>query len=65
MTSQPDPPPGLVLRMFRKGLNSFEIAEKLLIPESLVVRLLNVAREAQRDPANPSLPPVREPPLEG
>ena len=65
MTFRPDPPPGLVLRMFRKGLNSFEIAEKLLIPESLVVRLLNIAREAHHDSSNPSLPPVRKPPLEG
>ena len=53
----------LVLRMFRAGLDTHGIAERLEVPEPKVVRLLIKAREDDRDFDNASLPTEHEPPV--
>lgn len=55
----------LVLRMFRAGLNTHQIAERLDHPEHKVEKLLIKAREADREFDNqPEVSTISEPPLE-
>lgn len=56
----------LVLRMFRAGLNTHQIAERLDHPEHKVEKLLIKAREEDREfDIEPSFPAVSKPPVEG
>lgn len=55
----------LVLRMFRAGLNTHQIAERLEVPEPKVVRLLIKAREEDRDFDNPTISTKHEPTVAG
>jgi hypothetical protein len=55
----------LVLRMFRAGLNTHQIAERLDHPEHKVEKLLIKAREDDRDfDAVAAVPAVDEPSVE-
>lgn len=54
----------LVLRMFRAGLNTHQIAERLEVLEPKVVRLLIKAREDDRDFDNSTIPAKHEPVME-
>lgn len=56
----------LILRMFRAGLDTHQIAARLEIPEEKVVRLLIKAREEDRDfDVDPAIPTQHESPMEG
>lgn len=55
----------LVLRMFRAGLNTHQIAERLDYPEHKVEKLLIKAREEDREFDNQSaVPAIGQSPLE-
>lgn len=55
----------LVLRMFRAGLNTQQIAERLDHPEHKIVKLLIKAREDDRDfDDKTSVPSVTQSPVE-
>lgn len=54
----------LVLRMFRAGLNTHQIAERLEVPEAKIERLLIKAREDDRDFDKSAISAKHEPSVE-
>ena len=60
-----EPKPFEVLRLFRAGYSTFDIARILFVTEPAVARVLHQAREAHRAKISATLSPERKPPVAG
>lgn len=67
MGRNPSLDPSFVLELFRRGLDTRDIASRLVATEAEVYHALQSAREARRRPVDKDYPPAtakREPPVE-
>lgn len=67
MTADADADPDEVWRLWRQGLDTDAMARRLGLPESVVYRSLQTAREARRRPVvkdRPPTPPEHKPLVE-